>query len=110
MRKMRIFQHGEYISMDFLKKKSEIISIQDTKIDDVNQLELDIPGKSKKYIHFTTSEPEENNAIKQELTLFLESILYNKAVPVSIHDGLKAMEVGYLILDRIKKQLITKEN
>lgn len=110
MRKMRIFQHGAYISMDFLKKKSEIISIHDSKIDDVNLLELEIPGKNKKYIQFTTSEPEENNAIKQELTMFLESIRENKAVPVSIHDGLKAMEVGYMILDRIKKQLITKEN
>jgi hypothetical protein len=43
------------------------------------------------------------------LELFLESIQKNIAVPISFHDGLKAMEVSNMISEKIKKQLMIKE-
>lgn len=106
MRKMRLFQQGAYISMDFLKKKAETFSIHEHPIEEGNTFELDIPGKPKKYIQFEQENPAENNAIKMELEAFWESIAHNKPVPVSIQDGLNAMEVGYMILDKIKRQRV----
>jgi hypothetical protein len=46
---------------------------------------------------------------KMELELFLASIKNNTPVPVSIHDGLRAMEVSQMIIEKIKKQLLLKE-
>ena len=109
MRKMRIFQQGSYISMDFMTKKSEVFSIHDMPEKDINYFELELPGKSKKYIQYQVNEPTDINAIKMELELFLESIQKNIAVPISFHDGLKAMEVSNMISEKIKKQLMIKE-
>ncbi len=109
MRKMRIFQQGSYISIDFLAKKSEMFSIHEVPEKDTNYFELELPGKPKKYIQYQLNEPTDINAIKMELELFCESIQNNKAVPVSFHDGLRAMEVGNMISEKIKKQLMIKE-
>ncbi len=109
MRKMRIFQQGAYISLDFMKKKSEVITIHDMPEVNEQYLELEIPGKSKKYIQFNQTEGEEVNAIKMELELFLQSIQHNTKVPVPVHDGLRAMEVAHTILEKIRKQLLAKE-
>lgn len=116
MRKMRIFQQGAYISLDFLKKKSEVITIHDFPEAEqtstgsaANYLEFEIPGKSKKYVQFSQTEGEEVNAIKMELELFLKSIQNNTKVPVPVHDGLRAMEVAHTIIEKIRKQLLAKE-
>lgn len=110
MRKMRIFQQGAYISMDFLKKKSEVITIHDPAEINLenNYLEFEIPGKHKKYIQFSQTAGEEVNAIKMELELFLQAIQQNTKVPIPIHDGLRAMEVAHTILEKIRKQLLMK--
>lgn len=110
MRKMRIFQPGAYISMDFLAKKSEIIRIEDQKPKDVVQpLEIELADSSKKYITYENAEKKDVNSIKMELELFLESILKNKPVPVSLQDGYHAMDVAHQILDKINQQLIHKK-
>lgn len=109
MRKMRIFQQGAYLSLDFMKKKSETITLHDLPDADQNYLEFEIPGKNKKYIQFSQTEGEEVNAIKMELELFLQSIQQNTKVPVPVHDGLRAMEVAHTILEKIRKQLLESE-
>jgi predicted dehydrogenase len=98
MRKMRIFQPGAYISMDFIKQKSEIFKIEHTPTaDSINQFEIDLPDHTKKYITYDVPE-KEVNAIKMELELFLKSILTNKPTPVTAHDGYLAMELGQRII------------
>lgn len=108
MRKMRIFQSGAYISMDFLKKKSDLFRIAD-KIPavkgDSQYLELELPDASKKYITFETAEKKDVNAIKMELELFQKSITQNKPVPVNMLDGYNAMHLAQNILDKINSQL-----
>ena len=107
MRKMRIFQPGAYISMDFIKQKSEIFKIEDTPTpDSVNQFEIDLPDHTKKYITYDVPEKKEVNAIKMELELFLKSIVTNKPTPVTAHDGYLAMELGQRIIDKINSQLV----
>ena len=110
MRKMRIFQTGSYISMDFLKQKSEIFRIEDHPSPDrENQFEIELADQSKKYITYDKPELKEVNAIKMELELFLRSISTGKPSPVSIHDGFMAMELSQKIMDKINSQLIVPE-
>ena len=107
MRKMRIFQPGAYISMDFLKQKSEVFRIEDTPTANrENQFEIELADNTKKYITYDIPEPKEVNAIKMELELFLKSIITNKPTPVTAHDGYLAMELGQRILDKINSQLV----
>ena len=108
MRKMRIFQPGAYISMDFLAKKADIFKIEDTMPaeDGMQHIPIDLPDNTKKYITFETTEKKEVNAIKMELELFHKSITQNKPVPVSVLEGYNAMDVAQQILDKINQQLI----
>ena len=108
MRKMRIFQPGSYISMDFLKKKSDVFRIED-KAPETNHFELDLLDSGKKYISFETAEKKDVNAIKMELELFHTSITENKPVPVSIYDGYHAMQVAHQILDKIEEKLLLQK-
>lgn len=108
MRKMRIFQPGSYVSMDFLKKKSDVFKITD-KAPETNHFELDLPDSGKKYISFETAEKKDVNAIKMELELFHTSITQNKPVPVSIYDGYHAMQVAHQILDKIEEKLLLQK-
>lgn len=112
MRKMRIFQPGAYISMDFLKKKSDLFRIEDTAPPantETNHFEIDLPDNSKKYITFETAEKKDINAIQMELELFHKSITQNKPVPVSVLDGYNAMHLAQQILDKINTQLVVKK-
>jgi predicted dehydrogenase len=108
MRKMRIFQPGAYISMDFLKKKSDVFRIED-KAPEANHFELDLPDNEKKYITYETAEKKDVNAIKMELELFHDSIVNDKQVPVSIYDGYHAMQVAQQILEKIEEKLLLKK-
>ena len=113
MRKMRIFQPGAYISMDFLKKKSDIFRIDEKAPvagdEGVPQhFEIELPDNSKRYIAYEQAERKDVNAIKMELELFHKAITQNKPVPVSFHDGYNAMQVAQQILDKIQQQLVVK--
>lgn len=111
MRKMRIFQPGAYISMDFLKKKSDLFRIEDhpPKSEEVNHFEIDLADNTKKYITFETAEKKDVNAIKMELELFHKAIVQDKPVPVSIYEGYHAMQVAHEILDKIEEQLAMRK-
>jgi predicted dehydrogenase len=107
MRKMRIFQPGAYISMDFLKQKSEVFRIENEPTPNKeNQFEIELGDHTKKYITYDIPEKKEVNAIKMELELFLKSIVTNKPTPVTVHDGFLAMDLGQRILDKINSQLV----
>lgn len=112
MRKMRVFQPGAYISMDFLKKKSDVFRIEDeapSTNGETQHFEIALPDSSKKYITYETAEKKDVNAIKMELELFHKAITQNKPVPVSFEDGYKAMLVAQQIVDKIGLQLEGKK-
>lgn len=100
MRKMRLFQKDSYISVDFLDKKTEIISLKGEADAGAFTFDLDTPG-GKKTIAVSSPKIEEVNAIKLELQSFADSILNNKPTAVSEIDGYLAMEVAHQILDKI---------
>lgn len=113
MRKMRIFQPGAYISMDFLAKKSDVFRIEDEMPESnggSQHIEIDLPDNARKYITYETTEKKEVNALKMELELFLKSITHHKPAPVSVAEGYHAMEVAHQVLDKINQQLVTPKS
>jgi predicted dehydrogenase len=106
MRKMRLFQGGAYISLDFQEKKAEVVRISREPVDapSVNPMEIDTQ-QGKRYVTFEMPEVRESNAIQMELEAFSESILLRKKPPVSFRDGLQAMELADTIQEKINKQL-----
>jgi len=105
MRKMRLFQKDAYIGIDFLEKKTEIIKLKQPDDSNVFSFDIDTPN-GKKTIAIATPSIEPLNAIKLELTSFVDAILNNKPTVVSELDGFLAMEVAHQILDKISSTSI----
>ncbi len=106
MRKSRIFQKDAYISIDYLKKKTEIIRLKNIKpSEEIDPLAviLDLgKGKRKKQIYFENPNIEENNAIKDEFISFANAINDDIEPEVSITDGLRALELAVVVLEKMK--------
>jgi predicted dehydrogenase len=101
MRKMRIFQKDAYIGVDFLSKKSEIISLNYTDSKDGFSFDIETMH-GKKSILVRNPEVPDINAILMELEKFTESVLENKPTLVSEMDGYRAMDIAHQILQKIK--------
>ncbi len=105
MRKMRLFQKDAYIGIDFLEKKTEIISQNATSDKNVFTFDIDT-GKGKKTVAIANPAVADTNAMKEELTAFKDAILKNTETAVTVLDGFRAMEVAHQILDKINKATI----
>lgn len=104
MRKSRFFQKDAYISVDFFEKKSEVIKLDDVVGEaDPFSIVLDLgEGKGQKEISFEKPDILENNAIKDELESFANSIINNTQPLVSANDGCRALEVASIIHKKIQ--------
>jgi predicted dehydrogenase len=105
MRKSRFFQRDAYVSVDFLTKELEVVQMED--IDNTPD-DFDIVfdpgnGKVKKRILFNKPNILQNNAIKEELTSFHNSIICGNPAVVTGEQGLKSLEVAYAIIECMKK-------
>jgi predicted dehydrogenase len=108
MRKTRFFQKDAYITVDFLKKESEVVKMEeiDQVPDDPFALILDLgEDKKKRRIYFNKPDVKEINAIKEELYSFMQSILNNTTPLVNIDDGYNALNLAQMIMDRINASL-----
>ncbi len=104
MRKSRFFQKDAYISVDFLDKKVDVISLKNVE-GDIDPLAVTIDlgkGKGSKQIFFENPIISPTNAIKMELEAFANSIINNTTPLVSIDDGYKALDVAYKIIEKMK--------
>src|SRR5450432_3381852 len=101
MRKMRIFQKDAYIGVDFLNKKTEIISLNHGESSDGFTFDIETLNGVKS-ISVRNPEVPEINAIRMELEKFTDSVLQNKPTLVSEIDGFRAMDVAHQILQKIK--------
>ncbi len=105
MRKMRLFQKDAYIGIDFLDKKTEVIRLKEE--DDTTSFSFDInTPHGVKTISVASPAIPATNAIKDELTSFVNAVVNNKPVVVSEIDGFAAMEVAHGILDKISNTKI----
>lgn len=103
MRKVRFFQKDAYIAVDFFEKSAEVIRMKEVHGEaDPLAIVMDLGDKGQKQIYFEKPKVEPANAIKQELTDFSLSILNDSIPTVTIHDGYRALEAAYIILDKMK--------
>jgi len=104
MRKTRIFQPNAYISIDFLEKQTEIVSLADQPKEKFLSLEI-YPNATDtpKFLLFDKPAIEPVNAIQMELTLFAQSILNNTPEEVPIEDGLRSMQLAYRVMEEMNK-------
>ncbi|CAN5599089.1 Gfo/Idh/MocA family oxidoreductase [soil metagenome] len=107
MRKSRFFQRDAYISVDFLKKKTEVVRLKNV-VGEPGPLDITIDlgnGKGSKQIYFDNLKIEEGNAIRMELELFIQSILNDEPPAVSAEDGCKALEVAHRVMEKLNASL-----
>jgi predicted dehydrogenase len=104
MRKMRLFQKDAYIGIDFLEKKTEIIKLQSPEDKDAFTFDIDTPSGNKT-LAIINPATKPLNAIKEELQSFVDCVIRNKPTSVNEIDGLLAMEVAHLILEKIHNKV-----
>ncbi len=107
MRKLRLFQKDAYITVDFLKKASEIVRMNNVEgnEEDPFAMILDLPNGRKKRIFFENPKVEPNNAILEELKSLADSIKKDETPVVSLKDGHKALEVASLIMNKMENAI-----
>ncbi|MCR5014263.1 MAG: Gfo/Idh/MocA family oxidoreductase [Bacteroidales bacterium] len=99
MRKTRIFQDDAYVTVDFLDKKTEIVRIHDEEMKGYPySLTLDLADGSTRQLTMERPEIHPINAIQTELESFYDSIIHNTVPVVTIHDGVKVLNLAYDIL------------
>jgi predicted dehydrogenase len=95
MRKMRIFQNNAYLSIDFLKNKSEIFRLVDSSAPEGDGKSIPVSNTKKIVLEEPECDAQENpNPIRNELESFLYSIINNNPVKVSLEDAKRAVEVA----------------
>ncbi len=103
MRKARFFQTNAYISIDFLKKKTEVIRLKEFSGEPGPfSLVVELEGNRKKMIYFENPEINDTNAIKSELQQFADAINNNMQPAVTAYDGFIAVKTAHAILEKIK--------
>lgn len=104
MRKMRMFQKDTYLSLDFNTGTTEIFRLLEPTAEMpqhyVNYGEIGIENK-KKVIIFEQPEPIQVNALQHELQLFVDAVFNDTKPAVSGEDGLKALKVADMIINKI---------
>ena len=105
MRRSRFFQNEAYIAVDFLEKSTEIVTLRkSTEEPGPFDFTLNI-GDGNDHLKVGLDKPEiaHVNAIREELISFSNSIKNNTDPPVTIEDGVNALEVAFQILNLIEK-------
>ena len=104
MRKTRIFQQDAYITIDFLKKESEILRIHDAPADpDPYAMILTNAQGVSKQIAFEKPNVQANNAILDELDSFARAIENDSIPPVTLEQGAAALKVALEIVRDIER-------
>lgn len=92
VRKMKVFQPGSYIDVDFQNRK--VVSIQLTdKMQDSGMPKQNIVSKSF----------ESADALKSEAEHFIDNVRKRTRPIVSGHEGRKALDVALRVIDQIKQ-------
>ena len=109
MRKMRLFQHNTYISIDFSEGMAEVFRLvgeDEVQVKGTLMLgELGSGARTKKIV-YEQPEVKEVNALKHELGLFVNAVRTNTPPLVSGEDGMRALEVANIIMQKISQQAI----
>ena len=100
MRKIRIFQKENYISIDFFKKDCEVVNMKDfSGKESTNGFILENAEGIKKQITIDKSKINNSNAILEELESLADSIEKDITPKVTLEDGYKALKVALEIIN-----------
>jgi len=106
---MRIFQRDGYIALDFVTGVSEVYSLlpvdQKVKEGFISFGEIGV-GDKKKRLVYEQPEQKEINALEYELQLFVNSVLNKEKPVVTGNDGLRALRVAKIIIDKIESSKV----
>ena len=109
MRKMRLFQKDNYISLDFIAGVAEVYRLvsadQQLLTPAISFGEIGV-GDKKKRVIYEQPEIKEINALKYELELFVNSVVAGKSSVVTGEDGLRALKVAEIIIEKIEESKV----
>lgn len=109
MRKMRMFQKDTYIALDFVTGVSEVYRLAplDTQssANAISFGEIGV-GEKKKNLIYEQIEQKDINALEYELKLFVDSVLKKEKPIVSGEDGLRALKVAEIIIQKIEESKV----
>jgi predicted dehydrogenase len=106
MRKMRIFQRDSYIALDFVTGVAEVYRLMSPDAEVSSNLisfgEIGVGDKRRKLV-YEQPEQKEINALQYELQLFVNSVINGTKPVVSGTDGLRALKVAEMIIQKIEQ-------
>ena len=110
MRKMRIFQRDTYVALDFVTGVAEAyrLLLPDAEVfpTQISFGEIGVGEKRKKLV-YEQPDQREINALQYELELFVNSVLKKTKPVVSGVDGLRALKVAEMIIQKIDTQKLS---
>lgn len=109
MRKMRIFQRDNYITIDFLQGLAEVYRLfgDGAELPEMTMMLGEIgTGTQKKKIVYQRPEVPDINALEYELAQFVEAVQNGTSPIVTAHEGKKALEVALEVMEKIKRQTV----
>lgn len=103
VRKLRFFQPGQYISIDYGRQDVLVFSVGDTKKKASPRAALDLPGEPSVNPQIQMSKPTivAEEPLLAEINSFLQSVRDRSRPVVSLEDGRKALELALAILQEI---------
>lgn len=105
MRKMRLFQKDNYISLDFVTGAAEVFRLlpvsDNPPAASISFGEIGL-GEKRKSVVYEQPEIPEINSLKYELQLFIDTSLKNEKPVVSGEDGLRALKIAEDIISSIE--------
>jgi predicted dehydrogenase len=103
---MRIFQQDSYIALDFVTGVAEVYRLMspDAEVnpDLISFGEIGVGDKRRKLV-YEQPEQKEINALQYELQLFVNSVINGTKPVVSGTDGLRALKVAEMIIQKIEQ-------
>jgi predicted dehydrogenase len=104
MRKMRIFQKNAYITLDFLENKAQVFRLLDSRLH--GQPGKVIPISESKSVIFEEMQGKgDDNPMANEIRAYVDSIVNDKPVKVTLEDAQRALHVGENIVRIISRTI-----
>lgn len=107
MRKSRFFQRDAYIAVDMLAKSAELVKMKSVVGEpDPFAMTIDLGERGLREIGFERPVIAASNAIRDELSAFVEAVRGNRASEVTLLDGYRALELAHRVLGAMKTRTL----